>query len=107
MKIPVDEIIAKINKVLEESGEPTVEVASDVIKAIPANQLPPYVAEIEEKLFEKMLVNFEKLHGSTATPEIIEAIQFIARAEAVRLHVYKKLTFGKLEEYLENSVSDD
>ena len=67
-----------------------------------ANQLPPYVAEIEDELYETMLTSFEQLHGSVAPPEVIDAIQFIARAEAVRRYTYRKLAFTKLDEYLLN-----
>lgn len=57
---------------------------------------------MEEQLFEEMLDGFTKLHGSEPTPDTLEAIRFIARAEAVRRHTYRKLAFAKLDEFIEN-----
>lgn len=102
MKISVDELIAKINDALVENGETPLAVDSDKLKAIPANQLPPYVAEIEEKLFSDMLTEYENRQGK-AEPSIVECIRFIAKAESIRIHTYRKLAFAKLDEYLENS----
>ena len=64
MKMSIDDVIAKINKTLEESGEPPVEVDDDTIQGVPADQLPPDIAEMEEDLFEKMFENFKRLDGS-------------------------------------------
>ena len=102
MKISIDELIANINDALVESGETPLAVDSDKLKAIPTNLLPPYVAEIEEKLFSDMLTEYEERQGE-AEPSIVECIRFIARAESVRIHTYRKLTLAKLDEYLENS----
>ena len=52
MKISIEEVIDKINEALKESGEPPVEVDDDTIQGVQRDQLPPYVAEMEEDLFE-------------------------------------------------------
>ena len=102
MEISIDELIAKINDVLVESGEAPLAVESDKLKAIPTNQLPPYVAEIEEKIFSDIRSEYEK-HRGKAEPSIVKCIRFIAKAESIRIHTYRKLAFAKLDEYLENS----
>ena len=89
MKKSIDDVIAKINEVLSESGEPPVEVDPNEIRGVQTDQLPPYVAEMEAQLFEDMLEGFIKLH-------------FIARAEAVRRHTYRKLAFAELDKFIEN-----
>ncbi len=101
-KQSIDDVIAKITEVLAESGELPENVDTDAIRGVQADQLPPYVAEIEDELYETMLTSFEQLHGSVASPEVIDAIRFIARAEAVRRYTYRKLAFDKLDEYLLN-----
>ena len=57
---------------------------------------------MEEQLFEGMLDGFIKLHGSDPSPDVLEAIRFIARAEAVRQHTYHKLVFAELDKFIEN-----
>ncbi|MDE0084751.1 MAG: hypothetical protein OXU23_03500 [Candidatus Poribacteria bacterium] len=102
MKLSIDDVITKINDALAESGEPPVEITTDEIRGVQTDQLPPSVAEMEDQLFEQMLDGFTKLHGSEPNPETLEAIRFIARAEAVRRHTYRKLAFAKLDEFIEN-----
>ena len=102
MKMSIEDVIAKINEALAESGAPPVEVDQNAIQGVQTDQLPPYVAEMEEQLFEQMLDGFIKLHGAEPTPETLEAIRFIARAEAVRRHTYRKLAFAELDKYIEN-----
>ncbi len=81
MSVSIDEVMAQINEVRTKSGETAVGGTSDEIKAIPANQLPPYVSEMEHDIYEKMLANLEQLHGLEASPETIDAIRFNARAK--------------------------
>ena len=102
MKVSIDDVIAKINEALEESGEPPVEVDDDTIQGVQRDQLPPYVAEMEEDLFEKMFENFKQLNGSEPSAEIVECIRFLAKAESVRRHTYRKLAMARLDEFLED-----
>ena len=102
MKMSIDDVIAKINEALAESGAPPVEVDPNEIRGVQTDQLPPYVAEMEAQLFEQVLDGFIKLHGAEPTPETLEAIRFIARAEAVRRHTYRKLAMAKLDEFVDN-----
>ena len=102
MKKSIDEVIEKINEALAESGEPPVEVDDDTIQGVQRDQLPPYVAEMEENLFEEMMVNFERLNGSKPSTEIVECIRFLAKAESIRLHTYRKLAMARLDEFLED-----
>ena len=105
MKRSIEDVIATINEALAESGETPVEVDPKEIQGVPTDQLPPYVAEIEEKLFDNMLDEFSKRHGSEPSSDVIYCIRFIAKAEAVRIHTYRKLAMSRLNEYLE-PVSD-
>ncbi len=102
MKLSIDDVITKINDALAESGEPSVEITADQIREVQTDQLPPSVAEMEDQLFEQMLDGFTKLHGSEPSSETLEAIRFIARAEAVRRHTYRKLAMAKLDEFIDN-----
>ena len=68
-KVSIDEVITQINNVLDESGVPPVENRSEKVKSVQTDQLPAYVAEIEEDLFEKMCDNFVRLNRSEPTPE--------------------------------------
>ena len=95
MKMSIDDVIAKINEALEESGEPLVEVDDDTIQGVQRDQLPPYVAEMEEDLFEKMFENFKQLNGSEPSDDTVECIRFLAKAESVRRHTYRKLAMEK------------
>ena len=102
MKISIEEVIDKINEALEESGEPPVEVDDDTIQGVQRDQLPPYVAEMEEKLFNNMLDEFSKKYGSEPSPDVIDCIRFLAKAESVRRHTYRKLAMARLDEFLED-----
>ena len=102
MKVSIDDVIAKINEAFEESGELPVEVDDDTIQGVQRDQLPPYVAEIEEKLFNNMLDEFSKRYGSEPSPDVIDCIRFLAKAESVRLHTYRKLAMARLDEFLED-----
>ena len=98
MKLSIDDVITKINVALAESGEPPVEINTDEIRGVQTDQLPPYVAEMEDQLFEEMLAGFIKLHGSNPDPDTVDAIRFIAKAEAVRRHTYRKLALAKVRQ---------
>ena len=102
-EVSIDEVIANINAALAEAGEPPVEKSDDAIHGIPTDQLPPYVAEMEQDLFDKMVNNFGQVSGLELTDDTIECIRFIARAEAVRRHVYRKLALSRLDEFLDGS----
>ncbi len=91
MKKSIEEVINQIKKVLSESGDILVNLDTDKIQGVKTDQLPPDVAQMEADLFEEMLINFKELHGAEPTPETINAIRFIARAEAARRHTYRKL----------------
>ena len=101
MKMSIDDVIAKINEALEKVGEPPVEVDDDTIQGVQRDQLPPYVAEMEEKLFNNMLDEFSKRYGSEPSPDVIDCIRFLAKAESVRRHTYRKLAMARLDEFLE------
>ena len=101
MKMSIDDVIAKINEALEKMGEPPVEVDDDTIQGVQRDQLPPYVAEMEEKLFNNMLDEFSKRYGSEPSPDVIDCIRFLAKAESVRRHTYRKLAMARLDEFLE------
>ena len=102
MKVSIDDVIAKINEVLEESGEPPIEADDGTIQGVQRDQLPPSVAEMEEDLFEKMFENFKQLNGSEPSTEIVECIRFLAKAESIRRHTYRKLAMARLDEFLED-----
>ena len=101
--VTIEEVIEKINKALAENEEPPVEPPDENIHGTPTDQLPPYVAEIENDLFQKMMDNYGRLNDIEPTDDTIECIRFIARAEAVRRHVYRKLALSRLDEFLNNS----
>lgn len=105
-KVSIDDVISKINKVLDESGVLPVEVYADKLQGVQADQLPPYVADIEEDLFEKMCDNFKRLNGTEPSDEIVSCIRFIAQAEAVRRHVYRKLAMQRLDEFLDSHLDN-
>ena len=102
MKVSIDDVIANINEALAEANDPSVDV-DNTIRGVQANQLPPDVDQMEDDLFEKMLINFKRLNGAEPSEEIVDCIRFIARAEAVRRHVYRKLALTRLDEFLDSS----
>ena len=104
--ITIEEVIEKINTALAENEEPPVEPPNENIHGTLTDELPPYVAEIENDLFQKMINNFGRLHGTEPTDDTIQCIRYIARAEAVRRHVYRKLAMSRLDEFLENPQDD-
>lgn len=110
--VTIEEVIEKINAALAENEKPpnkkpTVEPPKENIHGTPTDQLPPYVAEIEADLFQKMINNYGRLNGTEPTDDTIQCIRFIARAEAIRRHVYRKLALARLDEFLQNSQDDD
>lgn len=105
--VTIEEVIEKINKALAENEEQPVEPPNEIINGTLTDQLPPYVAEIENDLFQKMINNFGRLNGTQPTEDTIQCIRYIARAEAVRRHVYRKLAMARLDEFLENSQDED
>lgn len=105
--VTIEEVIEKINTALAENEQPTVEPPTEIINGTLTDQLPPYVAEIENDLFQKMINNFGRLNGTQPTDDTIQCIRYIARAEAVRRHVYQKLAMSRLDEFLENSQDED
>ena len=104
--VSIDDVIVKINDALADAGESPVKTDDDKIHGIPTDQLPPYVAEIEEDLFQKLMGNFGRLNGLEPTDDTIQCIRFIARAEAVRRHIYRKLALSRLDEFLDESQDD-
>ena len=50
MKVSIDDVVAKINMALEESGEPPIEVLPETFQGVLTDQLPPYVAEMENQV---------------------------------------------------------
>lgn len=105
--VTIEEVIEKINKALAENEEPPVPPQNDNIHGTPTDQLPPYVAEIENDLFQKMINNFGRLNGTQPTEDTIQCIRYIARSEAVRRHLYRKLALSRLDEFLDNSQNED
>ena len=101
--VSIEEVIEKINAALAENEQTLVEPPNEIIQGTPTDQLPPYVAEIENDLFHKMIDNFGRLNGTEPTDDTIQCIRYIARAEAVRRHIYRKLALSRLDEFLENS----
>lgn len=71
----------------------------NTIQGVQADQLPPYVAEMEADLFENMLANYKCLNGVEPSGVIVDCIQFLARAEVVRRYTYRKLQMARLDEY--------
>ena len=104
--VSIEEVIEKINTALAENEEQPIEPPNENIHGTLTDQLPPYVAEIENDLFQKMISNFGRLNGTEPTPDTIQCIRYIARAEAVRRHLYQKLAMSRLDEFLENSQDD-
>lgn len=105
--ITIEEVIEKINAALAENEEQPVETPKEIIHGTLTDQLPPYVAEIENDLFEKMINNFGGLNGTQPTDDTIQCIRYIARAEAVRRHLYQKLALSRLDEFLQNPQDED
>lgn len=105
--VTIEEVIAKINAALDENEQPPVVPPNENIHGTPTDQLPPYVAEIENDLFQKMINNFGRLNDIEPTDDTIQCIRFIARAEAVRRHLYRKRTLSRLDEFLDNSQDED
>ena len=68
MKKSIEDVILKIQGVLKESSN-FPENFNTEKRGVHTDQLPPYVEEWENELFEKMLVGFEKMHGSAPSPE--------------------------------------
>lgn len=101
--VTIEEVIETINAALAENEEQHTQTPNEVIHGTLTDQLPPYVAEIENDLFQKMINNFGRLNGTHPTDDTIQCIRYIARAEAVRRHVYRKLAMSQLDEFLENS----
>lgn len=105
--VTIEEIIETINKALAENEKPSELPQDENIHGIPTDQLPPYVAEIENDLFQKMINNYGRLNGIEPTDDTIQCIRYIARAEAVRRHLHRKLALARLDEFLDNSQDDD
>ena len=105
--VTIEEVIETINKALAENEEPTEELQDENIHGIPTDQLPPYVAEIENDLFQNMINNYGRLNGIEPTDDTIECIRFIARAEAVRRHLHRKLALTRLDEFLDSQDVDN
>ena len=105
MKKSIEDVILEIQGVLKESSN-IPENFNTEIRGVQTDQLPPYVEEWENELFEKMFVGFEKIHGSAPSPETEKCIRFIARAESVRMYNYRKLAMSRLDEYFDNSNRD-
>ena len=103
MKKSIDEVIDEINAVLGESVETPTEAVINEMSAVVTDQLPPDVAELEAQFYVGLMDGFENLHGSPASPEVTEAIQYLARCEAVRRHAYRKLALASLDEFIENN----
>ena len=76
MKVSIDDVIANINEALAEANDPSVDV-DNTIRGVQANQLPPDVDQMEDDLFEKMLINFKRLNGAEPSEEIVDCIRFI------------------------------
>lgn len=104
MKVSVDEVISNINEALAEADKPLKEIDKPEIQGVVADQLPPDVAKMEADLFEKMYDNFIHLNGNEPEPEIVDCIQFLAKAEAVRRHTYRKLAMRRLDDYLDSQA---
>ena len=102
MKISIEGVIDKINQELTEANKLPTETDTDKIRGVLTDQLPPYVAEMEEKLFNNMLDEFSKRYGSEPSPDVIDCIRFLAKAESVRRHTYRKLAMARLDEFLED-----
>ena len=105
--VTIEEVIEKINEALAENEETPALPQDDNIHGISTDQLPPYVAEIENDLFQKLIDNYGRLNGLDPTEETIACIRFLARAEAVRRHLYQKLALSRLDEYLDDSQDED
>ena len=105
--VTIEEVIEKINNALAENEEPPTVPQDENIHGTPTDQLPPYVAEIENKLFHMMVNNYGRLNGIEPTDETIECIRYIARAEAVRRHLHRKLALQRLDEFLADSEDED
>lgn len=105
--VTIEEVIEKINNALAENEEPPVEPPDETIQGTLTDQLPPYVAEIENDLFQKMINNYGRLNGIEPTDDTIQCIRYIARAEAVRRHLHRKLALQRLDEFLQNSEDED
>ena len=105
MKKSIDEVIEEIEAVLGESVETPTEAVINEMNAVQTDQLPPDVAELEAKFYVNLKDGFEKLHGSTASPDVKAAIQYLARCEAIRRHAYRKLALASLDEFIENNVT--
>lgn len=103
MKKSIEEVIEEITTVLGESVETPSEAVINEMNAVETDQLPPDVAELEAKFYIDLMDGFKKLHGSSASPEVEEAIRNIARCEAVRRHAYRKLAFATLDDFIENN----
>lgn len=104
--VTIEEVIEKINKALAENEELPTLPPNDNIHAIPTDQLPPDVAEIENDLYQKMIDNYGRLNGIEPTDDSIGCIRYIARAEAVRRHLYRKLALSRLDEFIDNSQDE-
>lgn len=104
--VTIEEVIETINNALTENEKTPTEPKHKTIHGTPTDQLPPYVAEIENKLFHIMVNNYGRLNGIEPTDETIECIRYIARAEAVRRHLYRKLAMTRLDEFLADSEDE-
>lgn len=105
--VTIEEVIEKINTALAENEEQPIEPPNEIINGALTDQLPPYVAEIENDLFQEMINDYGSLNGTEPTEDTIQCIRYIARAEAVRQHIYRKLAMYRLDEFLENSQDED